>query len=50
MLEHKHDPSILIDRSIEAAWGDTPKAVNTDWRQSEIEDASQPVSLDFSGR
>ena len=24
-------PSIFIDGSIEAAWGDTTKAVNTDW-------------------
>ena len=49
MLEQKHDPSIFIDESIEAAWGDTTKAVNTDWSQSGLRDASQPGSLDFSG-
>ena len=32
--EQKQHPSIFIDGSNEAAWGYTPKAVNTDWSRS----------------
>jgi hypothetical protein len=29
--EQKQHPSIFIDEPNEVAWGDTPKAVKTDW-------------------
>ncbi len=46
--EQEQDPSTFNDNTSEAAWGDTPKAMNTDWSLSELRDASQPGGLVFS--